>query len=449
MSLLGWDDSMRLVGLLAVVIGTLMLASGCSDGAGTPPPDNAAPVANFEVPACVIDVPCEFASTSTDDAEVTRWSWDFNGDNTPDASTATASFEYTAAGTYTISLTVHDAEDLNHRKTSTITIDPPATVNTPPTAGFDHTCSDVDCTFTSTSSDEAPGSIATYAWAFGDGATSDESAPTHSYVIAAPTDFTVTLTVTDNEGATDIETRVITVVPPAPVNTPPTAGFTQVCDAANCRFTNTSTDVAPGTIVTHAWTFGDGTTSSATNPSHIYAVVAPTDFTVTLTVTDNEGATDLETATVHVVPPPPGAEGCTTTLGRVECILDIPVQSTVKLKLLQINCDIQGNRVTTPPPIGDQVFLNVCINGTVGQELGIFGGPTDSLIVFPAGSQVRIWLTQGTPKRGDPPLAPPAGILTGTFPEWTINWEDGDNAGGEGEPDFIDIVLGVRATERP
>ena len=104
---------------------------------------------------------------------------------------------------------------------------------------------------------------------------------------------------------------------------------------------------------------------------------APTDFTVTLTVTDNEGATGVATAAVHVVPPPPGVEGCTTDLaqGRVECILDIPVQSTMKLKLLQINCDIQGNRVTTPPPIGDQVFLNVCIDGTVDQELAILGAP--------------------------------------------------------------------------
>ena len=83
------------------------------------------------------------------------------------------------------------------------------------------------------------------------------SAPTHSYIIAAPTDFTVTLTVTDNEGATDVETQTVTVAP-APVNTPPTAAFTQVCDAANCRFASSSTDVAPGTIVSHAWTFGDG-----------------------------------------------------------------------------------------------------------------------------------------------------------------------------------------------
>jgi PKD repeat protein len=429
-------------------MGTLVVASACSDGAGTPPSDNAAPVADFAIPACILDDPCAFASTSTDDAEVTQWSWDFDGDGNADAITATASYRFSTAADYNVSLIVRDAQGLSDTITRTVTIEPIAPVNTPPTAAFDHACNAADCTFTSTSSDEAPGSIATYAWAFGDGATSDASAPTHSYIITAATDFTVTLTVTDNEGATDVETKTVTVAP-APVNTPPTAGFNQVCEAANCRFTSTSTDVAPGTIVTYAWAFGDGTTASVANPSHIYAVVAPTDFTVTLTVTDNEGATDVETATVHVVPPPPGAEGCTTTLNRVECILDIPVQSTVKLTLLQINCDIVGNRITTPPPISDQVFLNVCRNGTVGQELGIFGGPTDSLIVFPAGSQVRIWLTQGTPNKGDPPLAPPAASLTGTFPEWTINWEDGDNAGGEGEPDFIDIVLGVRATERP
>jgi len=39
--------------------------------------------------------------------------------------------------------------------------------------------------------------------------------------------------------------------------------------------------------------------------------------------------------------------------------------------------------------------------------------------------------------------------VTGTFPNWTINFEDGDNAGGEGEPDFTDVVLGVEAVLAP
>jgi PKD repeat protein len=294
---------MRAIGLLAVVTGTLVLTSSCSDGNDLTPPENAAPVANFELPACTIDQPCEFVSTSTDDAVVTGWSWDFNGDNTPDANTATAAYTYRTAGTFYVSLTVVDAEGLNHRKTSSITIDP-ASVNTPPTAGFTHTCNGPSCTFANTSSDATPGTIATYAWTFGDNATSDQPSPTHDYAVTVPTEFTVTLTVTDNEGATDTETQTFTVTPAAPVN-PPTAAFTFTCTLLVCNFVSTSTDVAPGTIVSYAWAFGDGGTAAVNKPSHTYSVSERSVFTVTLTVTDNDGGTAVATKTVTVDPVPP------------------------------------------------------------------------------------------------------------------------------------------------
>jgi PKD repeat protein len=333
---------------------------------------------------------------------------------------------------------------LSQTKTSTITIAPVNPANTPPTAGFTHTCDAADCSFTSTSTDVAPGTIAAYAWDFGDGATADVNDPTHSYTVTAPTDFTVTLTVADNEGATDVETQTVTVAPAALPNTPPTAGFTHTCNAANCSFTSTSTDVAPGTIMTYAWDFGDGATAAVSDPSHGYAIINPTDFTVTLTVTDNEGATDVETQTITVSPPPPGAEGCTTSGTRVDCLLDIADQSTIKLKLTAISCDLQGERVTIPQPIGDQVFLNVCTR-TVGDSTKIFGGPTDSAIVFEAGTQARIRFTQGTAGGGEPTPSAPAAQLTGSFPNWTINFEDGANPGAPGEPDFTDVVLEVEA----
>jgi hypothetical protein len=85
---------------------------------------------------------------------------------------------------------------------------------------------------------------------------------------------------------------------------------------------------------------------------------------------------------------------------------------------------------------------------TVGEELGIFGGPLDELIVFEAGTQARIWFTQGVANPNEPVLNPPAGHLVGTFPDWTINFEDGDHPGAPGEPDFTDVVLGVHATVR-
>jgi PKD repeat protein len=435
---------MRSIGMLAVVTGALVLASACSGDGGTPPPENTAPVANFAVPPCTINVACDFVSTSTDDAQVTAWSWDFDGDGTPDANTANASFKYTTAGTFDVSLTVRDAQGLSQTKTSTTTIAPVDPPNTPPTAGFTHTCNAADCSFTSTSTEVAPGTIATYAWDFGDGATAAVSNPSHGYTVTAPTDFTVTLTVTDNEGATDVETQTVSVAPAAPPNTPPTAGFTHTCNAAHCSFTSTSTDVAPGTIATYAWDFGDGATAALSNPSHGYAVINPTDFTVTLTVTDNEGATDVESQTVSVAPPPPGAEGCTTSGTRVDCLLDIAERSNIKLKLTGISCTLYGERVVIPPPSGDQVFLYVCLRA-VGDSTKIFGGPGDSAFVYEAGSQATIRFRQGTADAGEPTPSAPVGQLTGSFPNWTINFEDGANPGGPGEPDFTDVVLQVEA----
>jgi PKD repeat protein len=442
------DAPMRSNGMLAALAGTLVLVSACSDDGGISPPENAAPVANFAVPACTIHASCEFASTSTDDAEVTAWRWDFDGDGSADASTANASFTYTAAGSFDVSLTVQDAQGLSHTKTSPITIAPAAPANTPPTAGFTYACSAADCSFTSTSTDVAPGTIVTHAWDFGDEASADGSNPSHTYNVTVATDFTVTLTVTDDEGATDVETQTISVAPAPLPNTPPTAGFTHSCDGATCSFTSTSTDVAPGTIVTYAWEFGDGGTAAVSDPSHDYVIVNPTDFTVTLTVTDDEGASDVETQTISVSPPPPGAEGCITSGTRVDCLLSIAERSTIKLKLTGISCDLPQQRVVIPPPSGDQVFLSVC-SRAVGDSTRIFGGPEDTPFVFEAGSQVTIRFVQGTVDDGEPTPSAPAGQVTGSFPSWVINFEDGDNPGGPGEPDFADVVLQVEAVPSP
>jgi PKD repeat protein len=442
---------MRSIAMLAVLTGTLVLASACSDEGSTPPPENTAPVANFAVPSCTINVPCDFVSTSTDDAEVTAWSWDFDGDGNPDATTANASFAYTSAGAFDVSLTVRDAQGLSHTKTSSITIAPVDPGNTPPTASFTYTCAAADCSFTSTSTDAAPGTIAAYAWNFGDG--SPDAAvnnPSHSYTVTVPTDFTVTLTVTDNEGATDVESQTVSVTPAAPPNTPPTAGFTYTCTTTSCHFTNISTDAAPGTIATYAWNFGDGTPNAAAiNPTHDYAVVNPTtDFTVTLTVTDNESATDVETQTITVSAPPPGPEGCTPSGTHLSCVLDISARSIIKLKLTGISCDLNGQRITIPPPSRDQVFLGVCLR-TVGDSTRIFGGPGDSAFVYLPGGQVQIQFTQGTAGSGDPTPGAPAGQVVGTFPNWTINFEDGAHSGDAGEPDFTDVVLQVEAIPPP
>jgi PKD repeat protein len=98
--------------------------------------------------------------------------------------------------------------------------------------------------------------------------------------------------------------------PPPPPNAPPTAQFTQSCTDLACSFTDQSSD-ADGTIVSWAWAFGDGGTSTAQNPSHTYAAAGT--YTVGLTVTDNAGATGNTSHSVTVTAPSGGGITLTAT----------------------------------------------------------------------------------------------------------------------------------------
>src|SRR5256712_8632409 len=104
-------------------------------------------------------------------------------------------------------------------------------------------------------------------------------------------------TVTDNQGATGSTSKAVTVAAP---NQPPTAAFTASCSALTCSFTSSSSD-PDGSISAYSWTFGDGATSTAQNPSHTYAGGGT--YTVTLKVTDNQGATGTTSHSVTVSQP--------------------------------------------------------------------------------------------------------------------------------------------------
>jgi len=137
------------------------------------------------------------------------------------------------------------------------------------------------------------GSISAYSWTFGDGGTSTTQSPSYTYAAAGT--YTVTLTVTDNQGATNSVSHTVTV---SSGNQPPTAAFTSSCSGLTCAFTSTSSD-PDGSISAYSWNFGDGGTSTVQNPSHTYAVGGTT-YTVTLTVTDNQGATSSVSQPRHV-----------------------------------------------------------------------------------------------------------------------------------------------------
>jgi PKD repeat protein len=246
---------------------------------------NTPPTADFTF--STTDLTADFTDQSTDsDGSVTAWSWDFGDGNTSTAQNP--SHTYAAAGTYTVSLTVTDDDDATDNISKSVTV---TAANVPPTADFSFSTTDLTADFTDQSTD-SDGTIASWSWNFGDGNTSTSQNPSHTYASAGT--YSVSLTVTDNDGATDNISKNVTVTA---ANVPPTAAFTYSANLLAVTFTDQSTD-SDGTISSWSWDFGDGNTSTSQNPSHTYA--ADGAYTVSLTVTDNDGATDNTSQQVTV-----------------------------------------------------------------------------------------------------------------------------------------------------
>lgn len=88
--------------------------------------------------------------------------------------------------------------------------------NVAPTAAFTSNCTDLSCSFNGGSSSDSDGSIAAYSWDFGDGNSATGQSPAYTYSAAG--DYVVTLTVTDNDGATDTTSQTVTVTEPVVSN---------------------------------------------------------------------------------------------------------------------------------------------------------------------------------------------------------------------------------------
>jgi serine protease len=85
-----------------------------------------------------------------------------------------------------------------------------------------------------------------------------------------------------------------------PTNSAPVAAFTPNCTNLSCTFTDQSTD-DNNSITSRSWNFGDGNTSTATNPQHTYATGGT--YRVTLLVTDAGSLTNSVFHDVNVSAP--------------------------------------------------------------------------------------------------------------------------------------------------
>ena len=173
---------------------------------------NVAPTAAFTSSA--VDLAAAFdASTSSDpDQTVVGYGWDF-GDGTTQAKSGASSANHTfpATGTYPVTLTVTDSEGGTASVTHNVSV---LAADVAPVAAFAASINAVTVSVDAATSTDSDGTIASYAWDFGDSTTGTGATSSHVYAAAGP--YQITLTVTDDRtGTNSVSKTVLASAPPA------------------------------------------------------------------------------------------------------------------------------------------------------------------------------------------------------------------------------------------
>ena len=219
------------------------------------------------------------------------WAWDF-GDGVTDT-VQSPNHLYAASGNYTVTLT-----STTPYCTGTGTMQ--VSVEAKPVAAFVPSatigCAPLDVLFTNTSI----GGVNTI-WTFGDGGVSNAFSPSHTYINVGTQDsvYTVQLIMSTASGCADTTSTPITVAPR--VQALFSHNGVPGCAPLAVDFTNSSTGAG-----SYLWDFGDGTTSPATDPSHVF--VNTTFFletrSIRLIAYSNAGCSDTLTQQIFVYPTP-------------------------------------------------------------------------------------------------------------------------------------------------
>ncbi len=219
---------------------------------------------------------------------ITNWMWDLGDGNSTNGQSFT--HIYNDAGLYTVELIVLSNTGCSDTITQSVEI------QALPDADFDYTngCPGQMLDFTDLSS-ITQGSIASWEWDFGDGNTSADQNAQHAYT--TPGNYNVALKVTSDQGCEHSVTK------PLEIYTLPQADFSfgSACSGDDVAFTDQSTG-GNYNLVSWMWDFGDGSTSTDQNPTHVFE--NPGQYDVTLTVSHEFGCSDTKLISVDVHPTP-------------------------------------------------------------------------------------------------------------------------------------------------
>ena len=237
------------------------------------------------------------------DGIVTTYRWSF-GDGV-ERTGITVDHVYHIPGSYAVELTILDNDGATAIQTMNVTVVAP---NTPPVAGFAVSPAQGSfgeaMVFDASTSSDADGAIASFQWSFGDGAETTGNPVQHTYEL--PGTYTVSLTVTDEDGASTIVSRNVDVaregIEPDDGNQAPVARFSASSVSAaigeEIVFDASASFDADGSVVTYAWDLDDGATGAGRVIAHRYTAAGS--YRVTLAIVDDGGATDTASFTVTI-----------------------------------------------------------------------------------------------------------------------------------------------------
>jgi len=251
---------------------------GCIDSITQPVEVHSKPVADFSFDysnnTSCINSSVEFInSSSTSNGVITNYSWDFGDGNTSVEENPVHS--YATDGSFTVSLTVTNTAGCDSLIEKQVLINPNPTID----FSFTEVCDGNTTSFIDSDYIDV-GNTLTWLYEFGDGNTSNQSDPSHTYSNAG--NYNVVFSITDINGCNNNISHSVSVFE----NPIALFSFDTVCQNSLTAFTDLSTP--PSMINNWLWDFGDGTTDNIANPQHLFDVISDEIFSVELFVTTNE-----------------------------------------------------------------------------------------------------------------------------------------------------------------